>query len=43
MRTIGKKRYNEQHMDPTWIVGALEHVQIQHNKKSIEVYGMLKV
>jgi hypothetical protein len=23
-------------MDPTWIVGALEHVKIQHKKK---IYG----
>jgi hypothetical protein len=21
-----QERHNEQHMDPTWIVGALEHV-----------------
>ena len=30
-------------MDPTWIVGASEHVQIQHNQISLEVYGVLKV
>jgi hypothetical protein len=41
--SLGQEGHNEQHMDATWIVGASEHVQIQHNQISLEVYGVLKV